>query len=86
MPVDQIAKKLSGINRVLIVEEACNGCGIREQLAWHLHRIDPMLRIDGIDLGNRYITHGSIDKLYTICGMDAAGIAQRIQEVLDLES
>jgi len=86
LPVDQIAKKLSGVNRVLIVEEACNGCGIREQLAWHLHRIDPMLRIDGIDLGNRYITHGSIDKLYTLCGMDAAGIAQRIQEVLDLES
>ena len=80
LPNSALEAALSGHRNILIAEEAC--AGIREALAWELRTIMPECRIDGVDLGSQYITHGSIAELYHKHGLDAASLAGRIREVL----
>ena len=39
------------------------------------------LRIDGMDLGHQYITHGDLNSLYKHYKLDANSIASYVQEV-----
>jgi 1-deoxy-D-xylulose-5-phosphate synthase len=71
---------------LLIVEEAAAGAGIGEALAWELRKLAPELRIDGMDLGCRFITHGSLPELYRHYGLDPESIAKRLMEVRQNES
>ncbi len=82
LPVEQILEKLSENRRILVVEETCTHSGIRESLAWELARVCPDCHTDGIDLGWRFVPHGSQQKLYEHCGLDAASIAAYTREVL----
>ena len=82
LPVEQILAHLSGNHHVVIVEETCSGSGIREAAAWELQHALPDWRVDGIDLGHRFVTHGDICSLYHACGLDAGGIADYVREVL----
>ena len=66
---------------VVIAEEACNGSGIREALAWELQHRLPDCTVDGIDLGSQYITHGSIAQLYRHYGLDGEAIFKFTLEV-----
>lgn len=85
LPVQQILEYLPENARVLIVEEVCGGSGIREALSVEITRLRPDCRVDGIDLGKRYITHGSVDALYRHYGLDAASIVNYVQEVRTVE-
>jgi len=67
---------------VVIIEEACAGSGIREELTVKLHRTDAQRRIYGLDLGKEFVPHGSMDKLYASHGLDPEGIAAYVKEVL----
>ncbi len=79
LPVEELLEQLGSIRRVAVVEEVCNGSGIREALAWELtHRL-PDCRVDGLDLGRRFVTHGSVDSLYRYCGLDGRSIADFVQ-------
>jgi 1-deoxy-D-xylulose-5-phosphate synthase len=86
LPAAEVAQQLSASRRVVILEEACTGSGIREALAWELAKLVPDCRVDGIDLGNQYVTHGSINHLYESHGLDAQSVANYVQEVLALEN
>ena len=86
IPVEQIAAQLSPNHTVVVLEEMCNGSGIRESLAWELRKLVPDCRVDGIDLGNQFVTHGKIDQLYKHHGLDERSIADYIQEVLTVEN
>ena len=86
LPSAQIAALMSEKPYLFIVEEVCGDCGICEALAWDLQRLDNAIRVDGMDLGNRYITHGTVTELYAHYGLDAQSIANRIQEVLKVEN
>ncbi len=81
LPVYHILTMMSDTPHVVIIEEAAGGCGIREALAWELLHLKPDVRIDGIDLGHRYITHGDLKSLYHHYKLDAASIAAYVQEV-----
>lgn len=81
LPVDAILAEMPESHRVVVVEEACAGSGLREALAWELcHRL-PDCRVDGIDLGRRYVTHGKTEELYRQYGLDGASIAGFVREV-----
>ena len=67
---------------VVVIEEVCSGSGIREALAWELHKLVPDCRVEGIDLGRNFVTHGSQQKLYEMCGLDSESIAAFAKEVL----
>ena len=82
--VEEIMSLMEG--PLLIVEEAAAGAGIHEALAWEIHGQDPSVRVDGIDLGCRFITHGSLPQLYKHYGLDAESIANRLLEVRQNEN
>lgn len=82
LPTAEVFQKLSESHRVLIVEETCSGSGIREALAWELRKLCPDCVLDGVDLGHRFIPHGSNRELYEYCGLDGKSIAARAKEML----
>ncbi len=82
LPGEEVAGKLSRNHRVLIVEETCSGSGIREALAWEIRKSCPDCRLDGLDLGWRFVPHGSSRELYEYCGIDGKSIARRAKEML----
>ena len=80
--IDKIVENLSSCHHVVVVEEICAGSGVRQDIAWELQHRLPDCRVDGIDLGHRFVTHGSMDLLYRHYGLDAASIAKYTREVL----
>ena len=81
---EAILEKMSESKKALIIEETCSGSGIRERLAWDLHHSAPDLLVDGLDLGDEFVPHGSQKELYKHCGLDAAAIADHVKEMLSL--
>ena len=86
LPAQQVLEQLSEHAHVVVLEEVCSGSGIGQALAWELTNRKPGCRVDGIDLGSGYVTHGAVDALYRRCGLDAASVADRVQEVLTVEN
>ena len=82
LPAAKILEECSENRCVIVIEEVCTGSGIRESLAWELHRLDNSFRVDGIDLGADFVTHGSQQRLYEQCGLDSRSIAAYVKEVL----
>ena len=78
----EIISQMSENKQVIVVEEACSGSGIHEALSWELRKISPEFRVDAIDLGADFVPHGSTQKLYAHCGLDACSIAAYAKEVL----
>ncbi len=86
LPAQQIYAQLSERHRVVVVEETCSGSGISQDLAWELSRMDPACRVDTIDLGGEFVTHGAVDTLYRHHSLDEESIANYVQEVLTVEN
>lgn len=78
----EIMDKMSENPTVVLVEEVGGNSGIREALAWELHKTGKNYRVDGIDLGRKFVPHGSIKQLYAHCAMDPDSIAAFTKEVL----
>lgn len=76
IPAEEIAAHANG--PVVVVEETAANSGIHQSLAYEL----PNNRVYGIDLGQSYVPHGAVGKLYKHCGLDAESIANYVQEVL----
>ncbi len=86
LPSQRLLEQIPVSAPVVVVEEICSDSGIRQALSWELHRQNPGCRVDGIDLGKGYVTHGNIDMLYKHHGLDAESIAGFVQEVLSVEN
>jgi 1-deoxy-D-xylulose-5-phosphate synthase len=86
LPVDFLATAIDTAKYVLILEEICDGSGVYEALAWQLRERLPNCKFSHVDLGDRYITHGSMEKLYHEYGLDSQSIVKHIQEVLKVEN
>ncbi|MGM9550242.1 MAG: 1-deoxy-D-xylulose-5-phosphate synthase [Faecousia sp.] len=82
LPVRALLAEMSENRRVIVAEEVCTGSGIREALAWQISRLCPDCRVDGIDLGADFVTHGSLKELYRHYGLDGESIANFTREVL----
>ena len=67
---------------IVVVEESHSGSGIKEALAWEIHRRKPECPVYGIDLGSQFVTHGSQAELFQCTGLDAESIAEYTKEVL----
>ena len=86
LPAEQIARLLSENHHVVTVEEITGGSGIRDALAFALRRAFDDCRVDGIDLGRNYVTHGDLDSLYRSYGLDGQSIADYVMEVRQHEN
>ena len=83
-PLDaaEIVSKMSAHRHVVTVEESASGSGVHQELAWQLQHILPDCKVDGLDLGNRFVTHGDMKTLYKFYGLDGQSIADFTREVL----
>jgi len=81
LPVEQILEQISNAEHIVILEEVSGNCGVGQSLAWELKKRRSNIRVDGIDLGCRYVTHGSVDELYKHYRLDAKSVAEFILEV-----
>lgn len=72
---------LSGIKNVIVAEEAI--AGIHQDIAWNLGEDHT---VSCIDLGDAFVTHGSIAELRRRFGMDPDSMAKKVQEVLQNEN
>lgn len=81
VPVYHVLTMMSATPHVVVIEEAAAECGIRELLAWKLQHLSPEVKVDGIDLGNRFVTHGDMKSLYQHYKLDPQSIANFVQEV-----
>ena len=72
--------ELSGLisGEIVVVEEAAEGSGIKEAVAWNLGG----RKIHGIDLGADFVPHGDQNSLYHLTGLDAGSITNFVCEVL----
>ncbi len=86
IPTDELYEKLYGCRKIVVMEEVCSGSGIKETLAWELTKRDPACRVHGIDLGKRFVTHGSVDTLYRQSGLDPESVVNSVTEVLKVEN
>ncbi len=81
LPVDGVLEHMAQGMPVVIVEEVSGNCGIRDALAYKLRKQNPDCCVAGLDLGDRFIPHGSVDTLYDHCGLSGEKIAEFVQEV-----
>ena len=79
--IEELLQKLSASRKVFVVEEVSGNCGIREHISSLLKEIDTTIQVNGTDLGNQYIPHGAVDKLYEHYGLSPEKLAQTIMEV-----
>ena len=82
LAAEEILKKMSENPLAIVIEEVCGGSGIREALAWEMHKWNPNCRFGGKDLGKGFAPHGSLKELHRHCGLDAASIAEYTKEML----
>ena len=85
LPCEELARILQA-KRVIVVEEVAANSGIYQDLAYKLRHIAPEFFVYGMDLGGRYVPHGSVDALYQHCMIDSLSIAKKIKEVLGREN
>ena len=84
--VDEVISKISEDRHIVIVEEAAEGSGIHEALAWEISKKLPDCVVNALDLGCRFITHGSLVELYRHYGLDPESIAAKVLEVRQNEN
>lgn len=77
-----ICERMSENRTLVCIEEVCTGSGIREALAWEMRELCPQCRLFGLDLGRRFVEHGSMEDLYRHYGLDPQSIASFVQGVL----
>ena len=81
LPVDDVLEQSAQNAPIVIVEETSGNCGIRDSLAYELRKKNPARVVAGLDLGDRFIPHGSVEQLYEYCGLNGQKIAEFVQEV-----
>ena len=81
LDAEKLAEKLSIRKKVFVAEEVAGNCGIREHISLLLRELEPDCIVSGVDLGNQYIQHGAVEKLYDYYGLSPQKLAQSIMEV-----
>ncbi len=81
LPIRSILDGMSECRKLVVMEEVCAHSGIKEALSIELNGKVPC-EVYGIDLGHRFVTHGSVQELYKFCGLDGQSVADYVLEVL----
>ena len=81
LPIGSIAAAVSDAPHTVILEDCCSHSGIGDSLARRLYECVPGCRVDTLNLGQQYVTHGNVQKLYEHYGLDGQSVAKHILEV-----
>ncbi len=82
----QVLPHIGSAKHIVILEECCRNSGISPDLGFAIMNANPALKVHRIDIGNDFVTHGSVNQLHKHLGLDADSIANYIQEVLKVEN
>ena len=85
LPLDTIAGMISETRHIVIMEEACSG-GVGDALAVGLYSRLSVCRVDQLNFGHQYVTHGSVKELYQHYRLDGSSVAKFIMEVRSREN
>ena len=85
IPITQLIKKIPQDVPVFVVEEVCSGSGIGHSIAWQIMQ-KGQNKVYCKDLGEGFVTHGTVAQLHKQTGLDPESIAQYVQEVLKNEN
>ncbi len=81
---EPVAASVRKTGRLFVAEETMDcGCVANDLFAALAARGIPAV-VGKKNLGDRFVTHGSIRKLYEICGLDCDGLLKEIREVFQL--
>lgn len=86
LPAKELKILLKNYKHVVIMEECMTHSGIHDELAAMIFREYPNIVVDCFHLGSDYVTHGSVEDLYKLCGLDGKSVANRILEGRQSES
>jgi len=78
MAAEQVAERICG--SVVILEETASSCGIWQSLGLALQE-KTGCPVASVNLGDNFVTHGNVQELYRIHGLDPEGIAKFAAEV-----
>mgnify|MGYP003304655507 CR=1 FL=1 len=67
--------------QVFVLEEVCQGSGIKEKVSWIMAHHGIRAMVHGIDLGTDFVPHGDQESLYRLTGLDPESIAKYVCEV-----
>ena len=82
LPIIDILKFISPGKRVFVFEEVAGHCGIGAEIAGTMQEC----KVNCVNLGDRYITHGSVDALYKYYGLSSEAIKNYVLEVYQDEN
>ena len=84
LDVDTLAACAKKTGRLVVAEECVNaGCVGRRIAAEFALRGVSGVRLALVDLGDRFVQHGTVTELRALCGIDGASIARKALEVMD---
>ena len=86
LPTKSIISSISETPYVVVLEDSCSHSGIGDVLARYLYENITGCRVDTLNLGQQYVTHGSVSKLYEYYGLDGQSVAKHILEVRNHEN
>ena len=81
----RLAQEIVG-EYVFVVEETCAGSGISDAIAQCIRKQGVSACVHGLDLGKDFVTHGDMNNLYRLTGLDSESVANYICEVLRHEN
>lgn len=83
LDVDTVAACAKKTGRLIVAEECVDaGCVGRQVAAELAIRGETGIRLALVNLGNRFVQHGTVAELRQLCGIDGASIARRALEVM----
>ncbi|MCI8699494.1 MAG: 1-deoxy-D-xylulose-5-phosphate synthase, partial [Oscillospiraceae bacterium] len=84
LDVDALAACAKKTGRLVVAEECVDaGCVGRRIAAEFALRGVSGVRLALVDLGDRFVQHGTVAELRALCGIDGASIARKALEVMD---
>ena len=84
LDVDTLAACAKKTGRLVVAEECVDaGCVGRRIAAEFALRGVSGVRLALVDLGDRFVQHGTVAELRALCGIDGASIARKALEVMD---
>ena len=79
---ETVCESVRRTGRLIVTEEACAFGSVGEQILAALAARDFAFRFRLLNLGEGVVTHGSVEELRRLCGIDAQAVAEKARELL----
>lgn len=82
LDIEPIVASVKQTGRLLVVEEASGTGSVGQEIVERLSCMGIFPVYDSLSAGDRFVTHGTVEELYHMLGLDGEGIARKAEEVI----